>query len=223
MKRLVLSDLHLGSMFSQEKTLIKLLNQIEFDELILAGDIIEFLKIPSFTEDTHEIFQIFSDIKKPIVYVVGNHDISFEKFIGSSIKNIYFTEKYKFTVQERNFVIEHGDKYGKKLMYAKYLMPFVALVGDVLERGWGYNTNAVADWYMNRKPRVKRIWNIMEKNLDADVFIMGHTHMPEALIWIDSNEKIRTYVNIGDWVEHTTYVYIDGPQVRLKNFSNEGW
>ena len=50
---------------------------------------------------------------------------------------------------------------------------------------------------------------------------MGHTHTPEAMIWIDENERIRTYVNTGDWVEHATYVMIDGPQIRLKNYLNE--
>ena len=48
MKRLVISDLHLGSTFSREEMLISLLKEKEFDELILAGDIIEFLKVPRF-------------------------------------------------------------------------------------------------------------------------------------------------------------------------------
>ena len=218
MKRLVLSDLHLGARFSREEQLIQLLKTIEFDELILAGDIIEFLKVPYFTKETKKLFDFFSEIKKPIIYVVGNHDKAFEGFIGSSIKNITFTKKYEFQEQGRKFVIEHGHKYDKGILTTRYFMKFIAMIGDILERVWSYNTNIIADWYMNRKPRIKRVWDIMEKNPTADVFIMGHTHTPEALIWIDENENIRTYVNIGDWVEHTTYVYIDGPQVRLKNF-----
>ena len=58
MKRLVISDLYLGSTFSREEMLISLLENKEFDELILAGDIIEFLKVPRFTEDTRKIFDI---------------------------------------------------------------------------------------------------------------------------------------------------------------------
>ena len=63
MKRLVISDLHLGSAFSREELLISLLEEKEFDELILAGDIIEFLKVPHFTEDSKKIFEIDDPIK----------------------------------------------------------------------------------------------------------------------------------------------------------------
>ena len=47
---------------------------------------------------------------------------------------------------------------------------------------------------------------------------MGHTHLPEVLIWIDKNEELKTYVNTGDWVQHGTYVTIQEGQVRLRNF-----
>ena len=58
----------------------------------------------------------------------------------------------------------------------------------------------------------------MQWNKDADVFIMGHTHMPEVVIWVNEDEIIKTYVNTGDWVEHSTYVLIKDGQLRLKNF-----
>ncbi len=50
--RLIISDLHIGSMHSKEEALCQMLKDIEFDELILAGDIIDFIKVPTFTEKT---------------------------------------------------------------------------------------------------------------------------------------------------------------------------
>jgi UDP-2,3-diacylglucosamine pyrophosphatase LpxH len=50
--RLIISDLHLGSAHSKEADLLKFLNATEFDELILAGDILEFLRRPTFTDTT---------------------------------------------------------------------------------------------------------------------------------------------------------------------------
>ena len=50
MRRLIISDLHLGSLFVNEDDLIKLLSEEKYDELILAGDIIDFLRIPKFTK-----------------------------------------------------------------------------------------------------------------------------------------------------------------------------
>ena len=221
MKRLVISDLHLGSAFSREELLISLLEEKEFDELILAGDIIEFLKVPHFTEDSKKIFEIICNIKKPIVYVVGNHDRSLEAFVGSSVSNIRFTTRYEFTCEGRSFAVEHGDKYEGGILHSRYFMQFVALLGNWIERWFGWNTNHIIDYFKTRKKRIKHIRDIMRHNGDRDVFIMGHTHTPEAMIWIDENERIRTYINTGDWLEHATYVTINGSQVRLKNYLNE--
>ena len=69
--------------------------------------------------------------------------------------------------------------------------------------------------------KAKRIWDIIEWNKDADVFIMGHIHTPEVLIWVDKDEDIKTYVNTGDWVEHQSYVTIENDIIRLKNWQLE--
>ena len=59
---------------------------------------------------------------------------------------------------------------------------------------------------------------MMELNNDVDVLIVGLTHVPEVLIWIDEEEEIKTYVNTGDWVSHATYVEIEDGVVTLRNF-----
>jgi UDP-2,3-diacylglucosamine pyrophosphatase LpxH len=43
-------------------------------------------------------------------------------------------------------------------------------------------------------------------------------HIPEVVIWIDHEEKIKTYVNSGDWVQHATYVEINDGVLRLRNY-----
>ena len=60
MRRLIISDLHMGSLFSRENKILKLLTEEEFDELILGGDIIDFIKVPKFTKTSLEIFNILS-------------------------------------------------------------------------------------------------------------------------------------------------------------------
>ena len=88
----------------------------------------------------------------------------------------------------------------------------------MLEKIFNINLSA---WYsklkFNRR-KVKRLWDIMDLNNDVDVLIMGHTHIPEVLIWIDEEESIKTYVNTGDWVSHATYVEINDGVIRLRNF-----
>ena len=98
--RLVLSDLHLGSAYSQEKKLIALLETLSFDELILAGDIIEFLRKPIFTPYSQKIIEYINTLDCNVIYIVGNHDDAFERFVGGAIGNIFFFKKNTVSIME---------------------------------------------------------------------------------------------------------------------------
>ena len=222
--RLIVSDIHMGSFHSKESKLKKLLNSVNFDEIILAGDIIDFIKIPRFTEHTADLFQLIANMNrqsKRIIYIVGNHDIAFSRFVGKTIAGIEFVEEYEFDYADRRYRIEHGDKYETGIIHWRFIMNVVSIIHDVLERIFKWN---LAAWYVRqqqKKRKLRRIWDIMKWNQGADVFIMGHTHIPEVVIWVDENEKIKTYANIGDWVEHSTYILIKDRQLRLKTFEEE--
>ena len=57
MKRIIISDTHIGSKFYRADELLEFLKEEDFDQLILAGDIIDFIKIPMFTERCAEILR----------------------------------------------------------------------------------------------------------------------------------------------------------------------
>ena len=217
--RLVVSDLHLGSITSKEEYLYNLLNNVEFDELVLAGDIIDFIKVPTFTEETAKIFNYLKSTDKKIVYVIGNHDIGLSNFAGKNVLGIDFVDKYEFVYANKKYKIVHGHQFETGVVNWRFFMNFLSVAQDYIERVFGWN---LASWYVNyklRKRKLRRIWDILKWNEEADVFIMGHTHIPEVVIWVDENEKIKTYVNCGDWVEHKTYVIIKDNQLRLKKFN----
>jgi len=219
--RLVVSDLHLGSAHAKEKKLEKLLKETEFDELVLAGDILELLKKPLFTEVTHRLFKYVNAIEKRIVYIVGNHDNAFKSFIGKKVGEIEFVKNHDFDYRGRKFRIEHGDKYDKGLINWNYTIQFISFIQNMIERVFNID---LTTWFVNRRlkrRKLKRIWDIVKWNEEADVFIMGHTHNPEVLIWVDKNEKIKTYVNTGDWITNCTYVIIKDGQVRLRKWPDE--
>jgi len=220
LKRLIISDTHIGSKFYKKEELLRLLRTKEYDQLILNGDIIEFLKGPSFTPMVLDIITAI-DYSKEIIYVVGNHDAAMTKLIDRSIYNVKFVEEYYFKENGRSFRIEHGDKYETGLVHRRYLMKIISTFQDILERTFGID---LSTWITNlklKKRKLKRVWDIVDQNNDIDVMIIGHTHIPEVLIWIDENEKIKTYVNTGDWVQHATYVEIEDGILRLKNFLKE--
>ena len=218
--RLVISDLHLGSFNSKEEKLLDLITNVEFDELVLAGDIIDFIRVPTFTETTAKILDKMGKLGKRIVYVIGNHDIGLSKFVGKTVCGIEFVNKYEFEYANRKYKIVHGHQFETGVVTWRVFMNFLSILQDWAERAFGWN---LATWYVNwklRKRKLKRIWDILKWNDEADVFIMGHTHIPEVVIWLDENEKLKTYVNCGDWVEHSTYVIIKDGQLRLKKFDN---
>ena len=71
-----------------------------------------------------------------------------------------------------------------------------------------------------KKHKLRSIIDILRHHPLIDVFIMGHTHIPEALIWIDENAQIKTYINSGDWVTHQTYVTVTDGVARLCKFED---
>ena len=217
--RLIISDVHLGSYYSKEDKLLSFLQTVEFDELVLAGDIIDFIKIPQCTETTIKIFDYIAKLDKKIVYVVGNHDIAFEKFIGKQFAHIEFVSKYEFEYGDRTYRIQHGDQYETGLVHYRFTMNVISIFHDMLERFFKKNLAALLVKMFVKKKKIKRIWNIIKWNDDVDVFIMGHTHIPEVVIWVDPNENIRTYANTGDWVEHSTYIILKDNKLRLKKYS----
>ena len=219
--RLIISDVHLGSYYSKEEKLYEFLQTVEFDELVLAGDIIDFIKIPQFTETTIKIFEYIAKLNKKIVYVVGNHDIAFEKFIGNQFAHIEFVSKYEFEYGNRTYRIQHGDQYETGLVHWRFMMNVISIFHDALERVFKRNLAALLVKMFVKKKKIKRIWNIIKWNDDVDVFIMGHTHIPEVVIWVDPDENIRTYANTGDWVEHSTYILLRDNKLRLKKFNTK--
>ena len=214
--RLIVSDLHLGSAYSKESRLYSLIESTECDELVLAGDVIDFIKIPTFTKKTAALLDLIKRIDCKVIYVIGNHDYVLRNFVGMTVDGIEFVEQYNFEYCGRKYRIEHGDKYEEGVVQWRYFMKVFSIFQDWAERT--FNFNMAAFYVRNKKRKLKRIWDIVKWNDDVDVFVMGHTHKPEALIWVDHNERIKTYVNTGDWVDHETYVIIKDGNIRLKNY-----
>lgn len=216
MRRIVISDVHIGSNHYNGKELASFLSRAEYDQLILAGDIIDFIKIPTFTDSFIDIFEAI-DFSKEIIYVVGNHELSLKRLVGKSFKNIKFVKKYEFIDNGRRFRVEHGDQYEKGIVHYDFLMKVISIVHDWIERFFNID---LATWYVERKlkkRKLRRIWDILKWNDDVDVIIMGHSHHPEAIIWVDNKQQIKTYVNSGDWVSNQSWVLIEDGVVRLKS------
>ena len=224
MKQLVISDLHIGSSFYREKELFEFLelNKHEYDELILAGDIIDFIKIPLFSRKGIRILEILKDYPR-VIWIVGNHDISLKKLIGEKISNVEFAESYEFIQGGKKFRIEHGDVYDQSA-FVKYetFMSLLSVVQDFFEKLFKYDIGTYWSNWQSKKRKVKRIWDILTwKDNDIDVLIIGHFHTPECIIWVNKDQVVKKYINCGDWQQNTTYVSIIDGEARLKKYESD--
>ena len=221
MRRIIISDTHLGSSFYMSDDLLAFLSNERMDQLILAGDIIDFIKVPTLTKNCAQILEVIGK-KSEVVYIVGNHDESLMAWIGNNFFGIKFTRALEFVDGNRSFRVEHGDRFNTGPFHAATFVKLVSVIQDLLER-W-FNIDLTSWWVRRqlRKHKLRSISAILTVNNDVDVFIMGHTHIPEAVIWVHPDQSIKTYVNSGDWVTHRTYVEIEDGKVRLREFKPRG-
>ena len=217
MKRVIVSDTHIGTKFYKSEELLQFLDTVDCDELVLAGDIIDFIKIPVFTERCLQIIEKMKKAKK-IVYVVGNHDEGLLGLVGKKVMGVEFVKRYEFEEEGRTFRIEHGDAYDKGVLHNRIFVKFLSVIQNMLEFTFNFDFTT---WWTNiqiKKHKLRSVIHILRHHPKIDVFIMGHTHNPEALIWVDEDENIKTYINSGDWVTHQTYVTVEGGVARLRKF-----
>ena len=219
MKRIIISDTHIGTKFYKSDMLLSFLKSADYDQLILAGDIIDFIKIPTFSERCMQILDAI-DYKKEIIYVVGNHDESLINLIGKKFFNISFVKRYDFEEKGRKFRIEHGDLYEKGALANKVFVKLLSVIQNMLEFTFNFDFTTWWTEIQIKKHKLRSIIHILRHHPKIDVFIMGHTHIPEALIWVDEDQNIKTYINAGDWVTHQTYVTVTDGVARLRKFQD---
>ncbi len=218
MKRIVISDTHVGSSFYRSSRLLEFLETEKFDELILAGDIIDFIKIPTFTKNCAQILKKIGDHPR-VIYVIGNHDESLSQLIGTEFFGIKFFRKYEFDCSGRKFRIEHGDRFATGPLNTVTFIKVLSVLQNIIEKWLKIDFTT---WWVRRqirKHKLRSVSAILSANDDVDVFIMGHTHIPEAVIWVSADQTIKTYINSGDWVSHQTYVEIQDGVSRLRQYS----
>ena len=219
-KRIIISDTHIGTKFYKSNELLSFLKNEDFDELILAGDIIDFIKIPVFTERCMKILSSIDYESKSIIYVVGNHDESLVGLVGKKFFNIEFKKRYDFEEGGRKFRIEHGDQYDKGAIHNKIFVKILSVLQNILEFSLSFDFTSWWTEIQIKKHKLRSIINILRHHPKIDVFIMGHTHIPEALIWVNEDGTIKTYINSGDWVTHQTYVTVVDGVARLRKFKD---
>lgn len=241
------SDFHLGvpdhaSSLEREKRIVRWLDAIkaEAHTIFLLGDIFDF-----WFEYKHAVPKGYvrllgklaelRDAGIPIILFTGNHDMWMFDYFGKELNIPVYREPQVFTLGKHKFLIGHGDGLGPGDKTYKLLkMVFNSRICQWLF-SWIHPNIGIG--IANRWSRNSRISNTkkeekfkgedgefllvycreLEQREHHDFYIFGHRHLP---LDITINDTSR-YVNLGEWVNFSTYAAYDGEVLALKEFTSQ--
>lgn len=226
-KSIFISDLHLGTRFSQAEKFSEFLKETQSENIFLVGDIIDgwsikrkFVWLQSHSDVIQKILRCARKGTN-VYFITGNHDDFLRPFVplilGDHLK--VSNELDYNAINGKKYYITHGDFFDSITMTKKWL----AILGD-----YGYDLLL----YLNHKLNfirqcfgIKNRWSLSKyikdnvkssisfitdfesilskhaKHKGYDGIICGHIHKAEIKN-IDSIE----YLNCGDWVESCTAI-----------------
>lgn len=198
-----ISDLHLGTKKSKAKHFLNFLEEVEFEQLVLVGDIIDGWALrrgqrwtKTHTEVVRKLMKISQT--RQIIYLAGNHDDFIRPFLKDpfTFGNFEFHDTYIYeSISGRKIFVTHGDKYDFWMNIPAAPINFLAHFTDFFYK------DKPADQTVRRYIRTcSTERRLRRKGEQWDGVICGHTHNPK----IDD-----VYMNCGNWVKDCSFIAED--------------
>jgi UDP-2,3-diacylglucosamine hydrolase len=236
-----LSDFHLGApneveSRKREDRLVRFLQDARKDAgvIFIVGDIFDFwfeykTVVPKgFVRILGTLAQM-ADEGIQLHIFTGNHDLWMQDYLSKELNATLYFEPQQFTIQNKQFLIGHGDGLGPgDNGYKRLKKIFTNPICQWLFRWLHPDAGIQLANYFSRKSRAKtgntdelflgedKEWLVLytkekAKTMAVDYFIFGHRHYAMDF---KINEKSR-YINLGDWIRLNTYAVFDGKDVQL--------
>lgn len=243
------SDFHLGvdarlSSREREQQICRWLDAVapEAEAIYLVGDLFDFwfeykTVVPKgFNRFLGKLAEL-RDAGIPVTAFTGNHDLwmfgYFEQEFGIPVHRRPITRE----IHGKTFLIGHGDGLGPgdlgyKRMKKVFVHPFSQWLFGWLHPDFGAR---LALFFSQKSrsatPPEERAWlgedrewllqycrRKIEQGIEPDYFIFGHRHLP--IDWLLDNGRSR-YINLGEWMFHSSYAVFDGETLSVQFFENE--
>jgi UDP-2,3-diacylglucosamine hydrolase len=216
----MVSDVHLEGDGDRQRAFVGWLDALQADELFLVGDV--FHHWWGFADGT--VFEAYRDVclalervrarVSRLVVVPGNHDFHLGPFFTHTLA-ADVRGPHAIDLGGVPFWIEHGDGADGTLRYALARRalrsrPFGRVVETIGPRGaWPLLRGLAGASAARRTPPdglVAAQKALADRRIaeGARVVVMGHSHVPA-----DEERGAGRYVNLGDWVEHRTWLEVD--------------
>jgi len=235
------SDVHLGfgsreAEKARENRLLAFLEAVRphTEQLFILGDLFDFwfdyrTVIPRGFHRTLAALQAYTDGGRPVHYLVGNHDCWMGDFFATEIGARVYEEPFEIALQGKRLLLHHGDGLAQKDLGYRLIKPVLrskfnrALyrwlhpdIGVRLARGSSRSSReytSTKDY--GESPGMEEF---ARRRIEGgvDYVLMGHLHTP-----VYKPMGSGAYVNLGDWMEHSTYAVLDSGVLTLKTWSAE--
>lgn len=238
----VISDVHLATLASKAKPLLKYLKSIRPKILVLNGDIIDTWRFSrNYFPKSHMkvIRQLLKMIEKgvQIVYITGNHDDVFRKFNNTQLGNFCIVNQFELITAGQKVWIFHGDVFDHIIHHSPRLAKLGAAAYGLLTAFNGVLNRILRIFgggemilYKSMKDRIQKDKNVLtnfEKSAanaaiskNFNLVICGHTHVPVDKTITTEKGTVR-YINCGDWVMNYTAVECLDGSWSLNYFNGE--
>ena len=224
-RALFISDVHLGTPWTEADRLLEWLTHAHADTIYLVGDIVDFWRIrrgvvwPSSHSAVLEALLAKAHGGSRVVFIPGNHEDGLKRYCGTKFGEIEIERSIVHaTAAGKRYLVVHGDDYDFVARHARWL----AQLGD---RSYAAALAFNRIFNAGRRLLGKDYWSIsayLKRKVKACVsrvgqfeaalaaaaaqhgatgVICGHIHHPD-------NRMLGAihYINIGDWVESCTAV-----------------
>ncbi|MBN2070939.1 MAG: UDP-2,3-diacylglucosamine diphosphatase [Candidatus Krumholzibacteriota bacterium] len=200
--------------------------------IYLLGDVFDFWfeyrhAVPSFYYDILEGFFKLSRSGTKIFMTGGNHDFWLGNFLPEVIGIEILGQETTETIQGHSITMTHGDmlmpgdhgyKALKALIRNRLVIRLAKLLPPDLLYSFAGRFSITSKSITHRKTRLfaEKVSSLAKDscfNNGNDVFIMGHIHMPLLRRYDD-----RTFIILGDWVEHSSYLRLEDGRFSLESF-----
>ncbi len=241
-KAYFISDHHFGLTANipskvREKKFIIWLDKIKKDAgaLFILGDMFDFWyeykqAVPKgFVRVLGKLAEL-SDAGLPIYFFVGNHDMWMKDYFTQELNISIFFKPEIFEINNRKFLIGHGDGLGPGDISYKWLKKLfrnpVAQwayrwlhpdIGLKLAKYLSQKNKLISGEYDHQFQGKEKEWlylyakNYLKKHPEINFFVFGHRHLP---LQIPLNKQ-AIYYNTGDWLNHFSYLIFEDKKMTL--------
>jgi len=240
-RTIFISDTHLGTRDAQVEYLLDFLRNSECEHLYLLGDIIDIWKLRSgwhWPQRNNDLVQVVIEKARSgtrVIYIPGNHDEMFRKYIGSNFNGIQIRRNaIHVTANGRRLLLIHGDEFDSVVLNNRWLAHIGSWAYDAalwlnrhfnnLRRRLGFPYWSLSHYLKHKVKNAVNFISSFEQALarearqcNVDGVVCGHIH--HAAI---EDMEGTLYANCGDWVEScTALVEDDKGQLRVVHWIEE--